>query len=696
MGFPTFGGVSIEFAFPDVPGQGTMADSDTNGGNFTDLMVRSNVDTTVTQADAVVMNFTVRERDYIPFDPMNPTTTGRYVLDPTSTDNVRDTITVAFNGTFSGATINETVGALIRDSFMRDPTSFFTVAGNGANVMLTSRFSNNYDLSLELTAPPDIGIARQNFIITTETVGERPVDGSSNALPEELPYFRVTPPDGMAERDPIIVQPIGIMGTVNDRGVILEAIMNQAVMTYTNWEVLSRVGNTVTMQTADDRDARDIPASLRLSQRPVTGNWIVEAVAPGNTVNIGVTSPSPAGSTSAETQMGRFSLAATPSYMGILVSNPTLPSGLEFLLLEAGDPTVVSAAAAVTQWSNAIRAAIPRISLISRPPSEFFLQPANYDNLANFVLEVRINDTPQNAHWLYQIATTGINPENTTQTGVQLNSASNLPIFINGSQEDDVYDVDQITTDTESAAYLTAGGPLKVAQNGSTGSSTRASMTLTNVTTLIFDIFRPWPKDEINQNLEYPILATGVLSQDEGGIFRRLNKIVGADIGWSRPSYLFTRRVTTDDLTNFRETINMGTDDFPADYESYYERVQLALLPEFDTEQLTSIALWADGSTPEFLRGNDQHNQLDVRISTTNYPGEVTTLDPLPDNQTTNSNLFNISADYKIDMRLHGRFINYRVTDGTALDTTQGVNSNHQAEWRVSGMQADVMKGGTR
>ena len=381
--------------------------------------------------------------------------------------------------------------------------------------------------------------------------------------------------------------------------------------------------------------------------------------------------------------------------MGILVSNPTIPSGLEFLILEAGDPTSVSSGSAVSQWTAAIRSAIPRISLVTRSGG-FFLQPANYDNLANFVLEVRINDTTEGAHWIHQIATTGTNPFNTEQTGIQLNSASNLPLFINGSEADDVYDTGQIPTDVNAAAYLRAGGPLKVAQTGTLGSSLRATLSLNNTTTLIFDIFRPWPRDEVNQNLEYPLLATSPISQDSGGIYRRLNKITGADIGWSRPSYLFARRQVTEDLVNFRETVNVDTDDYPQDYDSYFERVQLALLPEFDTEQLTSIALWGDGSTPAFLRGNDMHNQLDVRISTTNYPGEVSTLDPLPDNQSTNTNLFNISADYKIDMRLHGRFINYRVTDQTALDTTQGVNPSHQAEWRVSGMQADIMKGGTR
>ena len=701
-GFPTFGGVSIEFSFPDINNTADNPPQDDNGGNITDLIIRPNVDTTVTQADAVVMNFSVRSRTYTPFDPENPTTTGRYVSD--STAPVVDTITVAFNGNFSGSMINENVATLVRDAFTRDPTGFWIVAGTGADVIVTSRSRANYELSLDLVAPPDIGIARQNFIITATTVGELPVDGSTGAIPQELPYFRVTPAGGADERVPAFFQPVSIRDTTTDRGEILNAILTQAITTYQNWSIGGVVGDIVTLQTADDREARDIPASLRLAQRPVTGTWIVEAVAPGNTINLGITSPTPAIATSMETQAGQFSLSATPSYMGILVSNPTITGGLEMLLLEAGDPTGITAAAAVTQWLSSIRAAIPRISVVQRTGG-FFLQPANYDNLANFVLEVRINDTPQNAHWIEQIVTMNTNPENTMQTGIQLNSASNIPLFINGSQEDDVYDMNQIPTDPNSDAYRIAGGPLKVAQNGTTGMSTTATLRLVNDTTLIFDIFRPWPRDEVNQNLEYPLIATGLLDQDGGGIFRRLNKVVGADIGWSRPTYDFSMRTTTEDTTNFRETIDggLGTDgvyfgdDFPQPYPSYYERVQLTLTPEFDTEQLTSIALWADGSTPQFLRGVDQHNQLDVRISTTNYPGEVTTLDPLPTTQSTNSNLFNVSADYKIDMRLHGRFINYRVTDATPIPAnSEGINPSREAEWRVSGMQADIMKGGTR
>ena len=210
-----------------------------------------------------------------------------------------------------------------------------------------------------------------------------------------------------------------------DRGVILENIMNQAVMTYQNWEVTSRTNETVLLTTADDRDARDIPARLRVANRPVTGTWRVQAVAPGNTINIGIDSPNDLTAESVVVTNGTFSVETTPSYLGVLVSNPALAGGLEFLLLEAGRPTSVTASIAVASWVSSIRADIPRVSLVTRT-NGFFLQPANYDSLANFVLDVRINDTPENADWMYRILTEGINPDPTapTQTGIVTNSAS--------------------------------------------------------------------------------------------------------------------------------------------------------------------------------------------------------------------------------------------------------------------------------
>ena len=119
------------------------------------------------------------------------------------------------------------------------------------------------------------------------------------------------------------------------------------------------------------------------------------------------------------------------------------------------------------------------------------------------------------------------------------------------------------------------------------------------------------------------------------------------------------------------------TDVTGTNYESYFERVQAAIVPEFDVETLSSIALWTEGTTGDDLR---------LRFRPTDYPGAPPT-DPLTNDVDGPTNVtFNINEDYKSDIRLNGRFINYRITDATDVSN----------EWSISGMQLQVMKGGRR
>ena len=696
-GFPTYRGVSFELGFPDI---NPMQADETNGGDISAMALTvAPAESSLTTEGAVVFQATVTENQYVPFSADDVANTGRYAVNPDAP--VLDRIAVTFNGTFTGANINTEIAGILREGIMRDPTEFWTVTpSTDQNIALASRSNGNFNIAIEVPPATD-PITPANFVVTTMGErGQRPTDGSPNAIAPEPPVFRLVPPAGDTGEVIRYVSPPITGGTVNDRGVLMEEVVSAAFgmgNQYPNWEFVSRADDVVTIQSRAAPEGSMLPPPLRQAERPANGTWTVELVAPGNTINTTLGTPT---ATSIETTEGRFSASTTPSYMGILVSNPSIPdSRLEFLLLEAVAPMTMAASAVVDKWISQIRAAIPRIA-VQRRGSGFFLQPANYDDLANFVLDVRINDNPANAHWIYEIVTNGTNPE-TMVSGIALNSASDTPLFINGGEAGHMYDPDAIPLPT-ATTYPRSGGPLKIAQV-LMGSTVEAA-TLSNdaVTTLVFDIFRPWPRDEINQNLEFPIFATVFLDQDDQGIFRNLNKVVGADIGWSKPSYLRTRRATTPDTANFTETINPMTDDFPRAYESYVERVQLAIQPEFDTEQLASLALWADGSTPEFLRGNIMHNQLDVRVVTTNNPGEITSLGgpggtrPPMNGPNGISNLFNVSTDYKIDMRQHGRFMNYRITDGFTLDTTADNNPTHQAEWRLSGMQADVMKGGTR
>jgi len=181
-----------------------------------------------------------------------------------------------------------------------------------------------------------------------------------------------------------------------------------------------------------------------------------------------------------------------------------------------------------------------------------------------------------------------------------------------------------------------------------------------------FDIVRPWQNTNINPSKIYPILAQSGFNN--GVVF---NRIRAADL-----TYAF-------DGTN---------------YVSYFEKEQMNISPTFDTEQINKIALWADGGSIETVGGDPQRATLRLRARTTNYPGENPYLTVAEDNTQTNAkrnklvvNDFTVADDYKIDTRVAGRFINYRVDDANANNTS----SNNKA-WNVSGLQMTVNKGGVK
>ena len=90
--------------------------------------------------------------------------------------------------------------------------------------------------------------------------------------------------------------------------------------------------------------------------------------------------------------------------------------------------------------------------------------------------------------------------------------------------------------------------------------------------------------------------------------------------------------------------------------------------PEFDTETLSTIAMKVEGANAT----------LTMHVKGSNYPGDNV-------NPTTGvTNNFIVASDYKIDIKESGRFLNYKLTE-TATN-----------EWNVSGLQYEILKGGTR
>ena len=185
-----------------------------------------------------------------------------------------------------------------------------------------------------------------------------------------------------------------------------------------------------------------------------------------------------------------------------------------------------------------------------------------------------------------------------------------------------------------------------------------------------FDFDRTWAAGIVNFAIEYPIFAAGATFPDGSSV----NSILASEIGYTFPR--FTRGQVASQP-----------------YESFIERRQMAMTPEFTTEGVDSVALWADGSTSTSLTGDKRYSSLQINLSTTNNPGQETDLE---DPQFTNT--FYISEDYKMDIRLTGRFLNWKLSDEIDgdLESPGGKTFSQQTDWRLSGIQWDISTAGWR
>ena len=196
------------------------------------------------------------------------------------------------------------------------------------------------------------------------------------------------------------------------------------------------------------------------------------------------------------------------------------------------------------------------------------------------------------------------------------------------------------------------------------------STTGTNISPT-FDIVRPWASTNINPTKAFPIFSESGFSS--GGVI--FNRIRAADLGF-----------------DFAGT----------NYISYFERQQMSITPNFDTETIDTIALWADGGTITTVGGEPQRATLQVRSRGTNYSGEKAFLTTPEDDTQTNAkrnklivNDFVVGSNHKTDARVQGRLINYRIDDAASSVVGGYVSSNNKA-WNISGLQMKVKKGGPK
>lgn len=390
---------------------------------------------------------------------------------------------------------------------------------------------------------------------------------------------------------------------------------------------------------------------------------------------------------------------ATPSLMAIRIRNTSVPTGQELILLSGYDgcdydPTtnpggdnssrltsaqilsgVAEDALAIGSlphmgWIDTIRLANRRLDIqYEVGTSQFRIVPVNYDDLASFALEIVFNDTQANADRI--------------QTLFDMTQGANNLLDLNP------YSIQVLPqgTGNSTLGIATVAGAIDSIPDERPSPLNAASLQNIGPTpSVFFDVDRPWETIQINPNKEYPIFASVTEldrlpegSTDQAQTTSYVNKIIGADIGWSYPIFSVT------------ETRN---DDSEA-YESYVERKQLALQPEFETEHIASVAILADGSYTPSLDSTPLRNRLELRMTGTDYPGEDVSL-VRADSEQYVRNAYAISEDYKTDMRVHGRLMNARLTDDVTEANPNADKFNSRTEWNVSGLQIEFGVDGRR
>ena len=403
---------------------------------------------------------------------------------------------------------------------------------------------------------------------------------------------------------------------------------------------------------------------------------------PGSGWGPTIGTPLPAPVSSITTQ-GSYPRNNTPSYIALRVSDSSITTvpmlnpqgaGEEVFLFPISNN--LDTTAVVTELQAQLDRRAPRLRALVTGSGRLSVQPANYNDLANFVLEFQINnmDSIERIRQLLDAQRFNQNEFNPKPQG-------DLPERIQVGRT-----MNTVETNNRRGFIEVAEGMLQIDN--------------AQAPTFEFDVLRPWPKTQINFTLEYPIFAATRPFEDG----TTTNKVLGADIGFSRAAFMPTAEnrveVPVPNPAGMSTRVMITGQDAPSSYESFIERVQQGLSPEFNTEILGSVAMWTDGSTQAEFRGPFAYNSVEFRGIVSDSPGDPVDLTNTDLTNLGIRNIQHISEGYKVDTRLTGRFINWRITDATDGSTPtnpgEGKSFNPLTLWRLSGLQFEVGRAGRR
>lgn len=394
---------------------------------------------------------------------------------------------------------------------------------------------------------------------------------------------------------------------------------------------------------------------------------------------------------------------AVPTIFGVEITNPNVIGGVEMIFAVIGEdgdynPATHSGTNNGISYNDA-QAVVYLVDKINSSTSEVVavagatvgsltISNASSSVVAGILSEVRANTSAEDAAWILE----------------RYNSAVAGSIYLNPFS--DLIDVDNFGVASNAPAIAgsldTQHTPDGTRTPDRSGDSTVATLTASIDTDRNFDLIRPWPKDEINPNLDFPILATKAFITS-GSSRVDMTKIIAADLGWSVPTFSATPREEVDVVGKLVPDI--VDNDAPVGYESYIERKQLNISPDQDTETIHQVSAWVSGSTTPYIGSDVLYNRLQLRYSGSDNPGRDVDLETTVGNK--KNELF-VGEGNKFDTRLHGRYLNFRITDevqdangvvqATTANTKKTTSTTFSQEslWEISGLQPEVNKGGRR